>query len=245
VKIVGLSDIGRTRTTNQDAYLIESKDNFDLLVVCDGMGGANAGEVASSLAIQSLRASFHTEKPLNPDAKHLTLWLETAILKANQDILSQAQSVQYHGMGTTIAAVLISPEAIVAGNVGDSRIYVLNQSNEFKQISEDHSLIHEMVKRGHISEEQAKHHPQRAVLTQVLGVHKSVQVDLFVIADDVKVLLVCSDGIHNMLEDQHLKTLLLKRMRLNAKVQAIVDAANAAGGLDNLTLIVAIKESAR
>lgn len=245
MKVVGLSDIGRSRSINQDAYLIESKDAFDLLVVCDGMGGANAGEVASSLAISSMRASFLAARPTDTDTKSLTLWLEAAIHKANQDILREAQQKQYQGMGTTIAAVLSSPSAMIAGNVGDSRIYVLDEKRELVQISEDHSLIYEMLKRGHITQEQAKHHPQRAVLTQVLGVNKTVQIDIFVLKSDLKCVLVCSDGVHNMLDDHSLQAILNKRMRPQNKAQAIIDAGNAAGGLDNLTLILATQETVR
>jgi PPM family protein phosphatase len=245
MRLYGLSDIGRVRNINQDAFLIESKDDYNLIVVCDGMGGANAGEVASALAISSIRASFLNDRPRGQDAQALTLWLESAINRANHDILTQAQLPKYHGMGTTIAACLISDEAIVGANVGDSRIYVIKHDQAIQQISEDHSLIHEMIKQGHITEAQAKYHPQRAVLTQVLGVTKNIHIDIFVIQRDVQYVWVCSDGVHNMLDDQSLLKIFVKRSKLQTKVQAVIDAANHAGGLDNLTLVVAAQERAR
>lgn len=239
MKCVGSTDIGKLRPINQDAYAIEQSDDLALIMVCDGMGGAKAGEVASAIALESMKQSFRRNPPQNLSSKGLSLWLENAILKANYEVHQAAQHPSTAGMGTTLVAALMAKDAMVGANIGDSRLYLLDKHQSLIQISEDHSLIQEMINQGQLSPEQAKLHPQRAVLTHVLGILERPRIDLFGLAADAQCILICSDGIHNMISDEEMASILTKSIPLEHKVERLMQAANNAGGIDNLTVVVA------
>jgi protein phosphatase len=242
MKIEGLSNIGLIRRINQDSFLIAEKDDIKLMMVCDGMGGANAGEVASLVATQSMRKLFDSSDFNDVSKDKLKTWLKESFIKMNQSIYNEAQlNEEYSGMGTTAVAVLIHKEDIICANVGDSRAYLLDVNNKLVQITDDHSLINELVKSNRITPDQAKSHPQRSVLTNVCGVMEHINIDLFDIKQDIKGIMCCSDGLHNMLSDKRIELILKQRRSLVTKVEQLIIEANQEGGIDNITVTLAWK----
>jgi PPM family protein phosphatase len=242
MKIEGLSNIGLIRRINQDSFLIVEKDDIKLMMVCDGMGGANAGEVASLVATQSMRNFFESSDFKNVSIDKLKIWLKESFVKMNRSIYNEAQlNENYSGMGTTAVAILFYNDDIICANVGDSRAYLLDVNNKLVQITDDHSLINELIKSNRITVDQAKSHPQRSVLTNVCGVMDHIDVDLFEIKQDIKGILCCSDGLHNMLSDKRIELILKQRRSLVNKVEQLILEANQEGGYDNITVTLAWK----
>lgn len=242
MKIAGLSNIGLMRRINQDNFLVEEKDGIKFMMVCDGMGGANAGEVASLIAIESMHKLFNDYEFKNLTREELKSWLKQAFLAMNRSIYDEAQlNEDYHGMGTTAVAILISADSIICANVGDSRAYLIDSNNRLTQITDDHSLINELIKSKRITLEQAKTHPQRSVLTNVCGVMENVEVDIFDVKQDIKGILCCSDGLHNMLNDKRIELILKQRRTIESKVEQLIKESNQVGGYDNITVTLAWK----
>ncbi|NTW91384.1 MAG: Stp1/IreP family PP2C-type Ser/Thr phosphatase [Erysipelotrichaceae bacterium] len=242
MKMLGQSHIGLMRRINQDNFLIEEKDGIQFMMVCDGMGGANAGEVASLIAIQSMHKLFLSADFTQSTHESLKSWLKDAFIKMNRSIYDEAQlNDDYSGMGTTAVGFMVYKDSILCANVGDSRAYVLDKNNKLVQITEDHSLINELIKSKRITLEQAKTHPQRSVLTNVCGVMEKVVVDVFKVENDVKGLLCCSDGLHNMLSDKRIESILKQRKSIEHKVEQLINESNQAGGYDNITVTLAWK----
>ncbi len=219
---------GRVRRTNEDSYLVEPP----LFVVADGMGGANAGEIASGIVIETFAAA----SPLIGEPEEA---LADTIGLANERIWARARrDTQTSGMGTTATAAVVLETSIAFGHVGDSRVYLL-RDGVLRQLSEDHSLVGELVRRGALTPEEAEVHPQRSVITRALGTEAIVDVDTFSIATESgDVYLLCSDGLSNMLADEDLQPLLEQSPTLAAAASALVARANRAGGEDNITVVL-------
>lgn len=223
------TDVGRQRQANEDSYMARAP----LFVVADGMGGAQAGEVASLTAIQA----FQTGLPDgSPEAA-----IEQTISVANRNIYEQAHAdSSLAGMGTTItvAAVDSESEQVFIGHVGDSRAYRL-RDGIIQRLTKDHSLVEEMRRRGQITEEQAEDHPQRSIITRALGPEPEVQADLTTVPSDPgDIFLLCSDGLTTMIGDEKIRDILMGATSLDAAARTLVDEANRAGGRDNITVIV-------
>lgn len=244
MKYYGQSHIGSVRKLNQDQFVLSSNHDLHLLVVCDGMGGANAGEVASEKACQVLKSIFSDNPPENRDVQSLAVWLKQAIQATNKEVyaLSQTQS-SYYGMGTTLVAALVHSKHTVVANVGDSRAYILDKTQALVQVTQDHSLVQQWMAEGKISANEAKSHPQRSVLTNALGVSPSVKVDVFEVDVPYTKLLLCSDGVHGMMEDGELHDLLAQSLSAKELSHAIIEMALFKGGLDNITVTLAVKET--
>lgn len=237
MKISGKTDIGRVRRINQDAFLECSNHGVHLLAVCDGMGGAAAGEVASSKAVVYLRGVFEDDPPRELTLSGLSDWLKQAIESVNERLYALAQAhEQYLGMGTTLVAALIHGRKIAMANVGDSRIYLLRES--LQQITTDHSLVQEMIDQGRLTEAEAKVHPQRSILTNVLAIQPHVVIDRFVVDEPIDALLLASDGLHGYVDDAEIEACLRSDEPLDSKTQSLIDLANAKGGFDNTTVIL-------
>jgi protein phosphatase len=219
---------GRVRRSNEDAF----HDAPPLFVVADGMGGARAGEVASAQAIAAFRAV--RARPLPPEDV-----LRDAVRDANRRIVARAaDDPATSGMGTTVTAALVVDGRVAFAHVGDSRAYLL-RDGVIQQLSDDHSLVGELVRRGALSAEEAAAHPQRSVITRALGSDAEVEVDTFTVeARDGDVFLLCSDGASGMLGDERLGKILRGARSLNAAASEIVRLANAAGGEDNITAVL-------
>jgi serine/threonine protein phosphatase PrpC len=222
------TDTGRQRNANEDSVFTRSP----LFVVADGMGGAQAGEVASKTAVES----FDRELPPGPPERILRETVEAA----NRTIHEHAQKdPDLAGMGTTITAAIVDLEAeeVAVGHVGDSRAYRL-RGPRFERLTRDHSLVEEMRRKGQITEAQAEDHPQRSIITRALGPEPEVEVDLQTVpAQAGDVFLICSDGLTTMLGDEQIGQLLARATSMQSAVRALVDEANRAGGRDNITVI--------
>jgi len=235
--VTGKTDIGRLRKINQDSYIILERDGFTLVSVCDGMGGANAGEVASSKAIEYLQEIFQNQPPLSSEAHEMKAWLKDSIENVNSQLHYLATSSElYHGMGTTMVCVLHHKDATVMANVGDSRIYTYQ--DHLKQITMDHTLVQEWINQGRLSEKDAKVHPQRSILTNVLAILPTAYIDLFELNEKVKYILCCSDGLHGYVEDEEIESILATSDSLRMKTGNLINSANAKGGYDNTTVVL-------
>jgi PPM family protein phosphatase len=223
------SDLGRQRQGNEDNYYVRAP----LFVVADGMGGAQAGEVASEIAVKQFEGGL-------PDGQDPGEALAGLIQEANARIHEQARSdAQHAGMGTTTTAAYLTGDAVVVAHVGDSRCYLL-RDDDLIRLTRDHSLVDELIRRGKLTEEQAESHPQRSVITRALGPEPNVEVDVEAFpARAGDVFLLCSDGLTSMVHEPQLKQLLADRGRpLEQTGRTLIAAANEAGGRDNITVIL-------
>jgi protein phosphatase len=228
-QIASVTDAGRRRRHNEDSFVCEPP----LFAVADGMGGAQAGEIASRLAATALR----DPRPDEASGEPLVVSL---IQEANRRVYERAhEDVAASGMGTTMTAALLEGDTVAIGHVGDSRAYRIRDS-ALEQLTEDHSLVAELVRSGKLSPEEAEVHPQRSVITRALGTEPDVDVDSFSItvrAGDV--LMLCSDGLTSMVADRRILELVEKhRDDLERAGKALVDEANREGGEDNITVIL-------
>jgi serine/threonine protein phosphatase PrpC len=222
-----LTDTGRKRRRNEDAFLFEPP----LFAIADGMGGAQAGELASRLTVDALREG---EGEGSAEERLVTL-----VREANRRVYErQSSDRSASGMGTTVTVALLEGEQVVLGHVGDSRAYLV-RDGQLAQLTEDHSLVQELLRDGRLTPEEARAHPQQAVITRALGTDPDVLVDTFrVDARPGDVFLLCSDGLSSMVGDDVILDLLERnRGDLDAAARALVDAANAGGGEDNITVI--------
>ena len=223
------TDTGRQRRDNEDSAFVRAP----LFAVADGMGGAQAGEVASALAVHELQ---HGEMPTRASAEER---LAALIQAANHRIYELAHADQEHaGMGTTLTAVYVDENGLAVAHVGDSRAYIYREA-ELVRLTEDHSLVEELLRQGKLTEEQAAEHPQRSIITRALGIEPEVQVDTRTYpARAGDVVLVCSDGLTSMIDEQQVTAILTDEQDLDRAGERLIDAANAAGGRDNITVIL-------
>jgi protein phosphatase len=226
---VGLTDTGRKRRRNEDAFVVAPP----LFGVADGMGGAQAGELASGLAAAAMREA-------NPDGSGEQR-VSDLIQEANRRVHDRASTdAAASGMGTTMTVALVEPDGrVVFGHVGDSRAYVL-RDNQLDQLTDDHSLVAELVRRGELSPAEAEVHPQRSVITRALGTDPDVDIDTFAVSPQPgDVFLICSDGLSSYVDgDEIERIMVLHRDDLNAGAKALIQAANRGGGDDNITAIL-------
>jgi PPM family protein phosphatase len=225
----GTTDAGRKRRRNEDSFVRDPP----LFAVADGMGGARAGEVASRLAAAAFR-EFHDADELAPEER-----VTAIIQEANRRIYERARSdAQVSGMGTTITAAVVGEGGVAVGHVGDSRAYRL-RGGRLEQLTEDHSLVADLVRSGRITPEEADTHPQRSVITRALGTDPEVDVDAFTVeteADDL--FMLCSDGLTTMVADDDIVAAIQRAETLAEATKTLVKAANRAGGEDNVTVVL-------
>jgi len=238
VEINFQTDVGRKRNTNQDyAGLFENQSGVSLAILADGMGGHQAGDVASQMAVNNIGVRWQ-ESAVETSEK-AAQWLIKEIQDENELIYQKGQSQpEYLGMGTTIVSAVLLDRSFVLANIGDSRAYLV-RNNQLRQLTEDHSLVNELVKSGEITREMAANHPRKNVLTRSLGMPGMVEVDvtnhLWVPNDYI---LLCSDGLTNMVSEEEILAILLSEKPLNEKVDVLIATANEAGGVDNITVLV-------
>jgi len=225
VRVGSATDIGQVREGNEDSFLVVAP----LYAVADGMGGHRGGEVASSLALETVQQLFERQEGSLADQ----------VAQANRAVYERSQSDRsVSGMGTTLTAALIDGDTVHLVHVGDSRAYLL-RDGQLTQITEDHTLVHRMVVEGEITPEEAETHPHRSILTRALGVDETVQVD----EGDVQVasgdrLLLCTDGLTGMVPEDQIQEIMLAASDPQEAVERLVTVANRAGGIDNITAVV-------
>jgi serine/threonine protein phosphatase PrpC len=228
VHVAVLTDTGRKRRHNEDAFVVEPP----LFAVADGMGGAQAGELASSLAAAALKDS---QEPGGGGEERV----DELIQQANRRVYErQSQDAAASGMGTTMTVALVEDGRVAIGHVGDSRAYLIREG-ELEQLTEDHSLVAELVRSGKLSPEEAEGHPQRSVITRALGTDPDVDVDTFSVETRPgDLFLICSDGLTTMVDDETiLAEVARNRDDLKSAAKALVRAANKGGGEDNITVV--------
>ena len=231
----GITDIGAVRNDNQDSYRIERLDGGTALaVVCDGMGGARAGNVASSLAVQVFTQELLAHPP-QPEG-----WagaLRQAVERANEAVYDQSvQRPEYRGMGTTLVAALVTERTLWVVNIGDSRCYQI-LGGHIRRVTRDHSLVEDLVEQGEITREQARVHPRKNLITRALGVDRTVQEDLFELDNTGGYLLLCSDGLSNTVTDEELRREVVAEDKADC-CQRLLRLALERGAPDNVTAVL-------
>jgi protein phosphatase len=236
----GLSDIGRVRAQNQDAFRIEELDRHTILaVVCDGMGGAKSGNIASRLAIDVFVGEVKNSWKASMTQEQTEQLLENAVKLANFTVYDQARQFEdFAGMGTTLVAALLSGKNATIVNVGDSRCYHITRS-DIRRITVDHSVVQMMVDRGELTAEEARSYPGRNYITRAVGTEPTVQSDLFAIrVERGDALLLSSDGLHNEVDDQEILFEVVHGVNNDNCCQRLLDIANMRGSPDNVTSVL-------
>lgn len=236
MKAFSITDIGKKRQLNQDHIYasLEPVGNLpNIFLVADGMGGHKAGGYASSCAVETILEGIRESESSDPEEI-----LTEVIQKANEVIERRAgEDERLSGMGTTVVAACWDGKELHTANVGDSRLYVVNGGIE--QITEDHSLVQEMVRVGGINKEEARSHPNKNIITRAVGLERYLRVDCFRrTLEPGNIVLLCSDGLTDMLEDAEIYRILAGEGSLQEKAVALVQAANDSGGRDNIAVIV-------
>lgn len=227
-RVAAVTDPGRKRRRNEDAYVVEPP----LFAIADGMGGAQAGEIASRLATAALREGGGDET--GGEQRIVDL-----IQEANRRVYDRSSTdPNTSGMGTTITVALVEDGSVAFGHVGDSRAYLIRDAG-MEQLTEDHSLVNELLKTGRLSREEAEAHPQRSVITRALGTDPDVDVDTFTVpAQTGDLFLLCSDGLTDMVSERSILSVVERnRNDIQAALRALVKAANRGGGQDNITVV--------
>lgn len=235
-----ITDPGNIREQNQDAYaVINFGHDRMLLVVCDGMGGAKSGNVASKLAVDvfggEIRRNMRDDLTVDEGKRMMT----DAVMLANQAVYEYSQiSENYAGMGTTLVAALVCGKTAIVANVGDSRAYLLSSSG-VRQISVDHSVVQMMIRRGELTEEEAKTHPVKNLITRAVGTEAKVVCDIFTLpVERGESILLCSDGLSNLLTDQEILFEVVHGVRKERCCQHLLDIAKSRGAPDNVTAVL-------
>lgn len=232
------TSVGRKRKNNQDTVgVYKNKKNITLAIVADGMGGHQAGDTASYLAVTGLGEVW--EETMLTQKDDVCDWLVDHIQEENARIFDQGSTnPEMFGMGTTIVSTVILEDELILAHVGDSRAYIV-RDKEINQLTDDHSLVNELIKTGEISAEMAQNHPKKNILVRSIGVPGEVEVDISLISFKPQdMILLCSDGLTNMLTDDEIKEVMLTDSLLKNRVEKLIELANIAGGTDNITVLI-------
>lgn len=236
MKAYAKTDIGAKRQTNQD-YVFCSMQPVgslpNLFIVADGMGGHKAGDLASRYTVEEFLEIVRNSKADNP----ITV-IEEAVTKANLMLIQKSkESIDYEGMGTTLVVATIIGRSVYIANVGDSRLYLIN--NEIQQITRDHSLVEEMISLGEIDRKKARTHEKKNIITRAIGVDSEVVADFFEIDySDGDIILMCSDGLSNMIDDDEIKLIVNQGTDLSEITNKLIETANRNGGRDNISVVL-------
>jgi len=237
----GTSDRGCRRPTNQDAYALSMREEEGIAViaVCDGMGGANAGNVASRFALDTFMERIQEQVTARMSREGIERALRDAADAANETVFRlSTRQPEFAGMGTTLVAGVITKEKAMLLNIGDSRAYEIDAKN-IMQLTEDHSYVNEMIRQGKLRAEDARTHPNRNLITRAVGVDPRVEADVYEVdLREGEVLLLCSDGLNSMVEDAQIGEIIRRSGDLETAGQALVEAAKLCGGADNITVVL-------
>ena len=237
-----LTDPGQVRDHNEDSVTIVKNNLGEILMaVADGMGGHKGGEIASSIAITHIGKRFIDTSSVGNKEDAIN-FLKEIVSEANMLLYRYTEdNPESVGMGTTIVMALLTDEFLLFGNIGDSSGFVIKNKKLYK-ITNDHTLVNLLVKSGEITEEEAKEHPRKNVLMRALGANMTVEMDVFDVERDVSGILLCSDGLTNMLDESGIETVLNSDIDIDAKVQKLINKANNRGGTDNISVAYLQKE---
>ncbi|MCI9215931.1 Stp1/IreP family PP2C-type Ser/Thr phosphatase [Lachnospiraceae bacterium 42-17] len=237
MKLYAMTDVGRKREINQDYVYVTDKPIGpfpNLLVVADGMGGHKAGDFASKYTVKVLREELEKTTLNKPEEI-----LQNVVAVANHKLIQASESdVKLEGMGTTLVAATVIGNTLYFSNVGDSRLYLIN--DKIKQISKDHSLVEEMVRLGGIKAEEAKHHPDKNIITRAMGAKEDVEADIYEYRlKKGDLILMCTDGLSNMVEDEDMFDIVKSARDIVEAVLMLIEKANSNGGRDNIGVVMA------
>lgn len=239
MKISYATDVGKVRSENQDSVFVHSfSKTVALLIVADGMGGYEGGKLASSMAIDHISNRIISDYHQNMNEEEIKELLQMSVGDANRTIYEAARrDKRLEGMGTTVVVAILAGNTLYTANIGDSRSYVFN-GESLKQITTDHSLVNDLLKRGLISASEADNHPQRNVITRAVGTDIKTEVDIFVTdLNKGETVLMCSDGLYSMVHDKEIEKILSKKT--GNRAQKLIDLANKNGGRDNISVVCA------
>lgn len=237
MKACYMTDPGRVRSHNEDSVtILKNASNEFLLVVADGMGGHRKGEVASSIVVSNLGKRFNDTPGIGTKLDAVN-WLNDNISEINREILDYGEkNIDSKGLGTTVVVALLTKEYLIFGNIGDSSGYVI-KNKKLHKVTHDHTLVNLLVDAGNLSEEEAKNHPKKNVLMKALGAADKCELDIFDIGCDIDGILLCSDGLTNMLTDEQIEKVLNdEELTMEEKVEKLIKKCNARGGNDNISV---------
>ncbi|MBO4452977.1 MAG: Stp1/IreP family PP2C-type Ser/Thr phosphatase [Clostridia bacterium] len=251
MRFYGKTDIGLKRRNNQDSYAVFARDGYVCAIVCDGMGGAKGGNIASGTAVKAfasvIRKAFSAKDPAASDARAVKTLLRSAADAANKAVYEKAiADEELDGMGTTIVAAICTEAGCFAINIGDSRLYKRTAAG-IKQVSKDHSFVQYLIDKGEISQAEAAFHPNKNIILRALGVNSTVEGDCYTIKD-FEQLLLCTDGLTNHLSDLRIEEIITlqnangRKASLKARVDRLIEEANSEGGSDNITAVLIEKD---
>ena len=232
-----LTDVGKIRSHNEDSVtILKNNSNEYLMVVADGMGGHRKGEVASQLVVSYLAKKFSETNSIGDKATAIN-WLKSALDEMNDLIIDYGNThIDSSGLGTTVVISVVTNEYLLIGNVGDSSGYVM-KNNKLHKVTKPHTLVNLLVESGDITEEEARNHPKKNVLLKALGSGEKAEPDILDVDNDSDAILLCSDGLTNMLTDEQIEKVLLdETLELEEKIIKLVRKANARGGVDNISI---------
>ena len=238
------TDPGKVRSHNEDSVTIINNDKSEfILAIADGMGGHKAGEVASKIAIDHIRDSFYKLDTIGSKDEAIE-WLRLIVKEINNKIFEYAKEhPESKGLGTTLVIAIKTNDYILYGNIGDSSGYVI-KNNTLHKVTKDHTYVEVLINNGRLSEESAKHHPGKNLLTRALGANNPIEIDIFDVDTSVKGLFLCSDGLTNMLSVEQIEKVINdETLDIEEKVVKLIRKCNARGGTDNISVAYLEKES--
>ena len=239
----GITDKGMVRTQNQDSFFLDvlHKENFGVCVVSDGMGGARAGNIASEIAVTTFIEEIRQNYKSNMNQKYTEEIADKALYKSNRKVYDKSKSdAEFYGMGTTLVGAIIFGNEAVVINVGDSRAYLID-SDGIVKITHDHSVVEDMLDKGEITQDEARIHPSRNLITRALGTEIDVEGDIYYHKlQNGSFLLLCSDGLSNMIEDQEILYEVLHGGEPGTCCSRLLNIANTRGGPDNITVVLVL-----
>lgn len=242
MKIVAKTDKGKVRASNQDAYAVgEFPDEVAWAVVCDGMGGAAGGNIASALAVKVISDKINASYREKMSPSSIKNMLDSALIAANIEVYDMADTKpELRGMGTTVVCAVVKNSCAYIAHAGDSRAYIFNKDN-LSQVTTDHSFVQDLVNKGKITAEEAQNHPNKNLITRAIGVDKSIEIDFDEVEmSDDDVLIICTDGLSNYVSDMEMIN-EVSDGRYYAFADRLVKKANNNGGGDNITVVAIAK----
>lgn len=230
------TDVGKIRPHNEDAVKIYKNPNCSIMVIADGMGGHEAGEVASAMVLEIIEQYFN-ENLYFDNSEGLRKWLKQILHQINQEILTYIENNNIsHGMGTTAIVTVMTKSFIAFAHIGDSRAYLLS-NHQLRQITKDHTFVRKLVDEGKLSEQEAKNHPHRNIIMNALGVNKELKFDYLILEHyQLDAILLCTDGLTSMVNDEAIYEILNQKISTEEKVNLLIEVANRNGGTDNISI---------
>ncbi|MBR3312280.1 MAG: Stp1/IreP family PP2C-type Ser/Thr phosphatase [Solobacterium sp.] len=240
MKYYGITNRGLVRKNNQDSYVIATNEVSDVFaIVCDGIGGNSGGDIASRMAVAYFSKAFSENKGFT-DIESAKTWIRRCVSASNTEIFEYGKShPKLKGMGTTLCGVMITRLGKFVVNIGDSRAYGCWSDGRFRQLTVDHTLVNDMLLHGELTREEAENFPRKNVLTNALGVWESVRCDIDVHEEDLRGMLLCSDGLHGYVKENEIRKILFGELTdPNLRCRKLMKAALDAGGFDNITVVL-------